>query len=128
MKFLSKMKDGGSESTVTGYWLIEIKSLFSVVLLKFEGRSRQAYHTHAFNCLNWLLRGKLTETFVDGKPQRHYSPSPLPFAIKRSDFHKVDSDGTSWLLSIRGPWSEQWKEYLVEEDRYRNLTNGRVEV
>ena len=35
-------KDGGQYSTVWGYWLIEIKSLFSVVLLRFEGDSREA--------------------------------------------------------------------------------------
>lgn len=41
MKLFKKMKDGGKESTVTGYWLIECKSLFSIVLLKFEGDSRE---------------------------------------------------------------------------------------
>lgn len=29
MKFLSKAKDGGAESTVTGYWLVEIKPLLN---------------------------------------------------------------------------------------------------
>jgi hypothetical protein len=33
MNFLNKTKDGGPESTVWAYWLIEIKSLFSVALL-----------------------------------------------------------------------------------------------
>ena len=51
------MKDGGPESTVTGYWLIEYKPLFSIVLLKFEGKSRDAFHTHAFNSLSWLISG-----------------------------------------------------------------------
>ena len=35
MKFLTVCKDGGPESTVTA---IEIKSLFSIMFLKFEGR------------------------------------------------------------------------------------------
>lgn len=55
MKIFRKMKDGGGDSTVTGYFLIEIKSLFSVVLLRFDGESRDAYHEHAFNCVSWLL-------------------------------------------------------------------------
>jgi len=55
------MKDGGPDSTVTGYWLIESKKWFSIVLLKFEGKSREAFHTHAFNAISWLLKGKLIE-------------------------------------------------------------------
>lgn len=133
MKLFKKMKDGGAESTVTGYWLIEIKSLFSIVLLKFEGKSRDAYHTHAFNCLNWLLSGKLHEKTVgvDGTQYDYweYVPSFWPFIIKREDFHKVDSIApASWVLSFRGPWVKSWEEYLPSEGRFRVLTNGRIEV
>lgn len=45
MNIFYKSKDGGQESTVIGYWLIECKQLFSIVLLKFEGPSRKAFHT-----------------------------------------------------------------------------------
>jgi hypothetical protein len=137
MKFFKKMKDGGAESTVTGYWLIELKSLFSVVLLKFEGKSREAYHTHAFNCLNWLIKGRLVEKLLDKRIlpnneeytlERYYQPSLKPFIIHRDDFHKVDSIGTSWVISIRGPWFHLWREYLPNENRYRTLTHGRKEI
>jgi hypothetical protein len=138
MKFLRKMKDGGPESSVTGYWLIEIKSLFSIVLLKFEGESRDAYHEHAFNCWNWLIKGLLHEKFRTKNFSRFregfsfsyfYTPSWKPFYIAREDFHKVDSMmPTSWVLSFRGPWRNQWKEYLPLEDRERTLTHGRVEI
>ena len=57
MKLFKKMKDGGPHSTVTGYWLIEWKAVFSIVLLKFEGKSRETFHTHAFNCISWLISG-----------------------------------------------------------------------
>ena len=127
MKFFKKMKDGGGESTVTGYWLIEMKSLVSIVLLKFEGESRDAYHEHAFNCLNWLISGNLYEMQLNGK-HRWWTPSLIPFIIRRTDFHKVDSGGISWVLSLRGPWVKTWKEYLPEENRERILTNGRIEV
>lgn len=136
MKFFKRMKDGGPESSVTGYWLIEIKSLFSIVLLKFEGKSREAFHEHAFDCINWL-KGELVEhvhpskntpDHKRGKRQIIYKSSLLPFIIRRGDFHKVDSIGTSWVLSFRGPWSKTWKEYLPNEDRYRTLTHGRKEV
>lgn len=128
MKLFKKMKDGGPESTVTGYWLIELKWLFSIVLLRFEGKSREAYHNHAFNCYNWLLKGKLVENLKDGRV-RTYTPSFKGFKITREDFHKVDSSyQTSWLISFRGPWSKQWKEYHPQTDNVVTLESGRVIV
>lgn len=130
MKFLKKMKDGGAESSVTGYWLIETKSLFSIVLLRFEGASRDAYHEHAFNSLSWLISGKLIEYFLPafGIKNKIYKPSFLPFTTLRKTFHRVDSNGTSWVLSFRGPWTKTWKEYLPNENRFRTLISGRIEV
>lgn len=136
MKLFKKMKDGGAESTVTGYWLCEFKRAFSIVLVKFEGKSREAYHSHAFNCWNWLIKGELHERFVpDSEWTRQndiyivYKPSWRPFFIGRDRFHKVDSaTPVSWVLSIRGPWADKWKEWLPKENRYRTLTHGRVEV
>lgn len=127
MKLFKKMKDGGKESTVTGYWLIECKSLFSIVLLKFEGDSREMYHNHAFNCWNWLISGKLVENLIDGKI-REYLPSFQPFKITKEDFHKVDSIETSWLLSIRGSWDKKWKEYDPKNNTFKTLTEGRVVI
>lgn len=128
MKLFSRMKDGGEDSTVVGYWLIEIKWLFSIVLLRFDNKSRDAYHTHAFNCINWLLKGELYEYFHGSYYVKKHLPSWRYFVVSRDDFHKVDSVGVSWVLSIRGPWSKYWREYLPQEDRYRYLTSGRVEV
>jgi hypothetical protein len=124
MKFFKKMKDGGNESTVTGYWLIESKRLFSICLLKFEGRSREAFHTHAFNAISWVLKGSLNESFLDGKGRPH-RPSLKPVVTPRNDFHKVDSDGTTWVLTFRGPWSKTWKEWLPKEQLFVTLTHGR---
>lgn len=127
MLFLKKRKDGGPESTVTGYWLVEIKRLFSVLLLCFEGRSREAFHNHAFNSLAWVLKGSLTENMLDGRIKYHKA-SFLPFIVTRNDFHKVDSDGTTWVLNLRGPWAKTWKEYRPLEERFVILTNGRREI
>lgn len=128
MKLLKRMKDGGKESSVTGYWLLEIKSLFSIVLLRFDGASREAFHTHAFNCLSWVISGELSETFLDGKGRSHKA-SWRPFSTYRTDFHKVASvPQTSWVLSFRGPWAKTWKEYLPKQNRFVTLASGRVEV
>ena len=129
MKFLTIRKDGGNESTVTGYWLVEIKSLFSIALLKFDGKSREAYHTHAFNCFSWVLRGELMECFLDGRTEFH-SRSWRPFFTRRTDFHKVSSITAkpSWILTFRGPWKKEWLEWRPLENRFVGLTHGRQEV
>lgn len=129
MKFFTKRKDGGPESTVTGYWLAEIKSLFSVVLLKFEDGSRDAYHDHAFNSLNWVLKGKVVEHTLqpDNRGltsyQTIYKPSLKPILTSRERFHKVVSKGTTWVFSIRGPWVDKWHELI--DDGFVTLTHGR---
>ena len=125
MKLFSYGKDGGPESKVWGFWFIELKSLFSIVLLKFEPGTREAYHTHAFNCFSWVLRGKLEERFKDSRKKLYHSASVLPFITRRSDFHQVYSHGTSWVLSFRGPWNNTWEEYFPSSRVRVTLTNGR---
>lgn len=125
MKIFKTMKDGGPESTVTGYWLIEWKKVFSICLLNFQGTSRPVFHNHAFNCFSWLLTGCLKETFLEGLVVYHF-PSIKPFITRRGDFHKVDSTAKgSWLLTFRGPWASYWDEYVPETGEYRTLTKHR---
>lgn len=128
MKLLQFDKDGGEESTVYGFYIIEIKWLFSIVLLKFVGDSREAYHSHAFNSISWLLKGKLVEQvrmdFHDCYWRRIYNPTIKPIRTKKDDFHKVNSIGTSWVISFRGKWDKTWKE-STEVDGTYELTHGR---
>ena len=49
MKLFTKSYDGGENSGVTGYFLIEWKNVFSIVLLNFKDKYRENYHSHAFN-------------------------------------------------------------------------------
>lgn len=124
MRFFYAGKDGGEESTVWGFWLFEIKWLGSIVLLCFEPGSRDAFHEHAFNSVSWLLSGKLKEEFITGLWTEYY-PGRTPIITKRSHFHKVTSEGRSWVLSFRGPWSKTWREFLPQNGQYVTLTNGR---
>lgn len=124
MKFFKRMKDGGPDSKVTGYFLAEIKSLFTVVLLRFDGDSREAFHTHAFNALSWVLKGELAE-FVRGSVMSYYEPSIVPVYTPRDRFHKVSSYGITWVLSFRGPWAKTWKEFLPETGETLTLEHGR---
>lgn len=126
-KFFSIAKDGGPQSRVWGFWLFEIKWLGSIAILKFVGESRECYHTHAFNSLSWLLRGRLREEFESKlKLTKVYTPSIFPIITTRSNYHKVSSDGISWVLTFRGPWSNKWKEKTSTEEYY--LTHGRNRI
>jgi len=127
VKFLSIGKDGGPKSTVTGYWLVEIKSLFSVVLLKFEDGSRDEYHDHAFNSLNWLW-GEVVEEFPHGWLNQTLRTRLWPYLTRRSRMHRVRSKGTSWVFSIRGPWAKTWQEFDPKTEKMVTLTHGRVQI
>lgn len=129
MKLLKYMKDGGKESRVAGFFFVEIKSLFSIVLLHFYPGSREAYHSHAFNAVSWVLRGKLQENLLKGPVSKaEYIPSWRRIFTGRSDFHKVVSVGHTWVLSFRGPWANTWWEFLPQENRFQTLTHGRKVV
>jgi hypothetical protein len=132
VKLFRVAKDGGPESNVTGYWLIEWKRWFSIALLRFEDGSRDAFHSHAFNSISWLLSGCLKEYEIDhrGDEQcwRFYIPDIVPIITRRETFHKVRSYGRSWVLTFRGPWRDEWREYRPVEDRHVTLTHGRKEL
>lgn len=134
MRFLEVCKDGGPESTVTAYVLIEIKSLFSIMLLRFAHGSRDAYHSHAFNAVSWLLRGQLGEKRKArvvrggaGFQWKTYRPSLWPIFTSRENCHKVFSRGTSWALTFRGPWRNTWYE-VRQLGKVVTLTHGRKDV
>ena len=127
MRFLYKGKDGGSKSTVTGYWLIEIKSLFSIVLLKFDEGTRENFHNHAFNALSWFITGEVDEYHLNGE-MLTWKPSFLPKYTPRSCFHKIFGKKPTWCFSIRGPWNKTWKEYSPKTKEFVTLTNGRKVV
>lgn len=116
-------KDGGPDSNVWGFYIPEIKRLFSVVLLRFQGASREAFHDHAFHSIAWVLKGRLIEEQLDGSV--HYYPaSILPYAFPRSRFHRVSTEGPNvWVLNLRGPWLDTWHESIDGE--VVTLTHGR---
>lgn len=123
MRLFFKSKDGGPNSNVIGYWLIEAKHIFSIVLLRFDKGSREAYHDHAFNSWSWVLSGGLLEETLKG-PKKSLIPSISPIYVSRNRFHKVHGiTEKTWVLSFRGPWKEYWHEYT--DKGYTTLTNGR---
>lgn len=123
MKILFKASDGGKDSGVTGYWLIEWKSMFSIVLLRFSKGSREAFHSHAFNALTWWLKGRAVEHFEDNSPPKTWTPSIKPKYTPRRCFHKIFAEDVTWALSIRGPWEKTWFE--KRNNTYMTLSQGR---
>lgn len=124
IRILEKRRDGGPESTVMGYWLIEWKAGFSIALLCFGEGSREAYHSHAFDCISWLLTGGLREVMVDNKGQ-NYVPSFKPILTYRRTFHKVyGKNKSNWLITFRGPWTGVWSE-ISKDGVFSILSNGR---
>jgi hypothetical protein len=115
MRFISKCKDGGPESPVDAYTLVEIKGLFSIILLKFNEGRREAFHSHAFNAYTWFISGDLKEErlFLESNTRAfsQYHRSLLPKYTSRDNLHRVSATKDSWCFTIRGPWVKRWEEY-----------------
>jgi len=124
MKFFQKSHDGGKDSGVTGYFIVEIKSLFSIVLLKFNKGTREAFHNHAFNAITFWLKGSVKEHIISGEI-KEWKAGQLKYT-PRSTFHKVEALENTWALSIRGPWIDRWNE--IRFDKLFTLTHGRKEI
>ena len=120
-------KDGGSKSTVWGFYLIEIKPWFSIVFLCFEKGSREDYHSHAFNAYTWFLKGYVREKHME-QPTLEWKGSWRPKYTPRDTFHKVLSVERTYALTFRGPWAKSWLEYRPASNEFVELQNGRKEV
>lgn len=127
IKLLTKCKDGGPESPVDAYFLIEWKGVFSVALLKFNKGRREAYHTHAFHALTWFLFGELEEQRF-GRSSKKYKRGILPKVTKRDNLHRVKAYRDSWCITLRSPWQDTWTEYCETTNKVTTLTHGRVVV
>lgn len=141
-------KDGGPESRVR-MWGFEQKALCSVLLLRFEEGTREAFHTHAFNAWSWVLAGNLIEQTLPGKPenppaspeQQKWMPQDItwagfgppwstgiwaPIYTDRRRFHKVAGGSRgAWAITFRGPWWTGWREYDPTTHQQTKLANGR---
>jgi hypothetical protein len=134
MKLFKKMRDGGPESPVVGYFLVEIKSLFSIVLLHFGG-TREAYHSHAFNAVTLWLKGRVFEQVKNesGTEWHKWGAGNIKYT-PRSLMHKVVPITDAWAISFRGPWARTWQEYrecetsTAPRGEYVTLAHGRKVV
>lgn len=124
MRFFSKTKDGGKDSTVDAYFLFEIKGFISVALLRFNKGSRNNFHSHAFNALTWFIRGDMREVLLCGQ-EKKYKRSLLPKITKKECMHKVVAEEVSWCFTVRGKWEDKWQEVDPKTGATITLGNGR---
>jgi len=122
--------DGGKDSGVRAYFLIEWKILFSIGLLHFKEGSRDNYHSHAFNACTWWVKGDvLEETRTSTEEGSHHSflsftPSVKPKITKRNKVHRVLAHKNTWAITFRGPWHDTWYEITPENEKI-TMTHGR---
>jgi hypothetical protein len=135
MKFLFGDKDGGPDSKVQMYGF-EDKELFSILVLRVGHGTRECYHSHAFDCVSRVLSGALFEDRMRPVYRtsrldfegRQLLPRKGWFKTLKSDFHTVTGlEPATWVLTIRGPWSDTWREYEPSKG-FTTLTHGRKEV
>lgn len=130
-----KKYDGGKESGVVGYFLIEWKPFFSIGLLRFSKGSREAYHSHAFNALTWFIKGKVTEERTNVKSlypveatedtKKDFGPSLIPKYTPKNNIHRVVAHETTYAITFRGGWEDEWYELRDNKESFVVLTHGR---
>lgn len=135
MKLFQKASDGGKDSGVSAYFLIEWKRVFSIALLHFNTGTREAYHSHAFNALTLWLKGEVEEQRLQRLPlifhtcrvitTKRYEGGDWKLTT-RDNMHRVKALTPAWALTFRGPWSDTWQEDRNGE--IVTLTHGRKVV
>lgn len=118
-----KKPDGGHDSGVTGYFLIEWKLFFSIGILHFKQGSREAFHSHAFNAFTFWLKGRVTEITHPSHTQLDFSAGLKPKYTPRNKFHKILAHSDTYAITFRGPWVDHWYEF--KKSKLITLTHGR---
>ena len=127
MRFMQRAPDGGKKSGVTGFFIIEIKWLFSIVLLKFNTGSRECHHSHAFHALTFWLKGHVLEDRLDTDKRTVYvGPSLWPKWTPKRNIHRIIARRPTYALCFRGPWGKGWCEYNKATREIIEYTHGRV--
>ena len=122
-RFFYTKPDGGLDSGVTGYFLVEWKPFFSIGLLHFKKGSREAFHSHAFNAITFWVKGNVTEVKYPTNATARFSAGLKPKYTPRENFHKVIADVDTYALTFRGPWLDYWYEF--KQGNRLILTHGR---
>lgn len=125
-RFFLKKSDGGKDSGVNSYLFFEWKPVCSFGFLKFNKGTRDSFHSHAFTGITWWLKGKVEEETWQGETKT-FIPSFKPKITKRDKIHRVKGVETTWAITFRNNWQDQWFE--IDKDGNKIiLTHGRKVV
>lgn len=109
-----------------GWWIIEIKWLFSIVILQFTPGCRENFHTQPFNSLTWWMSEAEEHT---PNSKKSLKPGWIPTYTPRDKLHRINTETTTWAISIRGKWVDTLKEYnentktTIEYSHHRKITS-----
>lgn len=131
MRFFEKVpvKVEGMVQGSAEYVLIEIKSLFSIILTHLGPNGSTFNHTHPFNAITIWLYGFAVEGLSE--PFKFTQKVLHPGTIKYTEgakMHSITSGSKgAWFLTFRGPWGDKWLE-VSSDGKLHTLTHGRKEV
>lgn len=128
MKLFQRSSDGGKGSGVSGFWVCEFKSLFSIVFLRFSPGSRTNFHSHAFNAFTIWLKGSVVEERWDTGTSTAYPQMGRFKYTPRANVHKVHAIKPTYCVSFRGPWHKTWFEVDPIANEMIEMTRGRCVV
>lgn len=124
--FFRRVKDGGPDSPVEAFWLVEWKALFSIGVLRFPRGSRENFHSHAMNAVSWVVSGLLTEEFADRNRRNNTYQTGDVAVTRRETLHRVWGIApVTWVLTLRGRWEREWLEWNPASRQYIRLSLGR---
>lgn len=132
MRWLWCDPDGGKESNSRIYGL-EIKSLFSILVIRVKGPTRPVFHSHAFSAISWVLKGVLRERqriWPGYNSIRHRANCRAIWTTWSTchDVQPIPPESTTWVLHFRGPWRKQWIEIPHGGTTITTLSHGRQVV
>lgn len=131
MKFLQWSKDGGPESNVEGFFIIEIKWLFSIAILRFNEGMREDFHSHDFNAVTLPISGDMEEQSLGEHSTWRTETEVKPYVnwkwklTRKTKIHRVKVNKTGYCLTLRGKWGKTWWEYNRKTHELKLLGHGR---
>ena len=129
-KILHKDKIVLGMGSIDRFTLFEFKPLGGIILNRFNTKTQDRFHTHAFPAVSFMLRGYYRECvlqpngleyYVTIKPGIRYIPTYYNHQI-------LDSSTNALSITVMGPWGWSWSETHAEKKTTRVYTWGRRRI
>jgi len=103
---------------VSQFVIFECKFLFSIIIFYFHKSNykQDRFHTHAFNAISIKLFGNYTEYILTENITKKIRKNIIQY-FPKDRFHLIGESTGCCTILLTGPWSKQWKEYIIEDNR-----------